>query len=147
MTCHILVICLGNICRSPMAEGFLKARLPNAEIASAGLQRATVGWHADDYSVKAMAERGIDISHHRAQQLTDALLEEIDVVLTMEQDQVEIVRRRFPDFKGEVRCLCAWADVEDPYGYPFSVFREVCQQISDGVDDFCQTLTGEMPNR
>ena len=123
-----------------MAEAFLKARLPNANVASAGLQRATVGWDADPYSVRAMAEHGIDISGHRAQQLTASFLADVDVILTMEEDQVDIVRHRFPGFRGDVRRICAWADVEDPYGYPFSVFKEVCQQISEGVDDFCQTL-------
>ncbi|MBS7328048.1 MAG: low molecular weight phosphotyrosine protein phosphatase [Oxalobacter sp.] len=147
MTWHIMVICLGNICRSPMAEGFLKARLPEAEVASAGLEWATQGWSADDCSVRAMAEHGIDISSHRAQRLTEALLEGVDVVLTMEQDQVGIVRRRFPGFKGEVRRLCEGSDVEDPYGYPFSFFREVCQQISEGVDVFCKALPDKVPGR
>ncbi|MBR7069721.1 MAG: low molecular weight phosphotyrosine protein phosphatase [Oxalobacter sp.] len=143
MELNIMVVCLGNICRSPMAEAFLKARLPDAEVASAGLEWATTGWSADDYSVRAMAEHGIDISDHRAQRLTEGLLEGVDIVLTMEQDQVGIVRRRFPGFKGEVRRLCKGTDVEDPYGYPFSVFKEVCQQIAEGVDDFCQTLQGK----
>ena len=75
--------------------------------------------------------------------VTTVLLEGVDIVLTMEQDQVGIVRRRFPGFKGEVRRLCKGTDVEDPYGYPFSVFKEVCQQIAEGVDDFCQTLQGK----
>ncbi len=147
MAWNIMVICLGNICRSPMAEAFLKERLPDAKIASAGLEWATQGWSADDYSVRAMAEHGIDISDHRAQHLTEDLLEGVDIVLTMEQDQVRIVQRRFPGFKGEVRRLCEGTDVEDPYGYPFIVFREVCQQISEGVEVFCKTLSCKVPER
>lgn len=136
-----MVICLGNICRSPMAEAFLKKHLPDSKIVSAGLERATSGWHAEDDAVKAMTEHGIDISNHRAQPLTEDLLEDVDIVLTMEEDQVRIVRRRFPKFKGIAKRLCDGTDVEDPYGYPFSMFRKVCQQISEGVDAFCKALT------
>ncbi|MGN0917913.1 MAG: hypothetical protein ACI4NO_02025 [Oxalobacter sp.] len=83
----------------------MKKRLPDSKIVSAGLERATSGWHAEDDAVKAMTEHGIDISNHRAQPLTEDLLEDVDIVLTMEEDHVRIVRRRFPKFKGIAKRL------------------------------------------
>ena len=80
-----------------MAEAFLKKRLPDSKIISAGLERATSGWYAED------------------------LPEDIDIVLTMKKDQVRIIRRRFPKFKGIVKRLCDGTDVKAPYGYIHSV--------------------------
>lgn len=94
---RILFVCTGNICRSPMAEGFARSRLEaldlsasmGVEVGSAGIagfdgDRATVE------AVLAMRDRGIDITGHRARSVTPALLEASDLVMTME----ELQRRR-----------------------------------------------------
>src|SRR6266542_2985353 len=73
---NVLIVCVGNICRSPMAEGLLRARFVGhrrARIESAGLA-ALEGRPADPIAVELLAERGIDISAHRARQLTPELL-------------------------------------------------------------------------
>ena len=83
----ILVVCTGNICRSPMAEGFLRRSLASrgaigVELASAG----THGWSgsgASPESVEAAAERGADISGHLARRLDAEILESSDLVLAM----------------------------------------------------------------
>src|SRR5512136_1311836 len=83
---RVLVVCVGNICRSPMAEALLRARLghwPRFDVSSAGLS-ALVGRPADESTVALMRERGIDISAHRARQLTPRLVAGSDLVLVME---------------------------------------------------------------
>ena len=67
----ILFVCTANICRSPMAQGLLEHALPQAQVRSAGLG-ALVGMPADAAAVRLMQERGIDISAHRATQISRA---------------------------------------------------------------------------
>ncbi|MFS9669038.1 protein tyrosine phosphatase, partial [Klebsiella pneumoniae] len=65
----ILVVCVGNICRSPIGEALLQQQHPNLTVKSAGLS-ALVGEGADDKAIQVMDEWNIDIRSHRAQQLT-----------------------------------------------------------------------------
>jgi protein-tyrosine phosphatase len=94
----ILVVCTGNVCRSPVAEGFLRARLgsrfgPTApDVASAGV----AGWDGDrahPTSVETAAERGIDIGGHRARTVSTEALEEADLILAMDRGHRKAVGR------------------------------------------------------
>lgn len=98
----ILVVCTGNVCRSPLGEGFLRralqARLGDAapEVRSAG----TAGWEgsgATPESVEAGAERGIDVGRHAARRLRPAMLEGTDLVVTMTTAHRDEVRAMSPD--------------------------------------------------
>ncbi len=91
---RILVVCTGNICRSPMAAALLGHNLashnPAVEVQSAGLA-ALVGYPADSLAQELLWERGIDLSDHRARQLTAAMIMDADLVLAMETAQVKMV--------------------------------------------------------
>jgi low molecular weight protein-tyrosine phosphatase len=98
----ILVICTGNICRSPMAEGFLRTALRRRfgdrapTVASAG----TTGWEgsgAMPESVEAAGERGVDISGHVARRLTRGDVFDADVVVAMAAEHREAVSRAMPE--------------------------------------------------
>jgi protein-tyrosine phosphatase len=84
---RVLLVCTANICRSPMAEAFLRdafaARGLSATIASAGFLEA--GLPASDNTVKVMAERGFDLRAHRSRVVTPALARNADLILTMER--------------------------------------------------------------
>ena len=83
---NILVVCVGNICRSPMAEALLKSALREQEgfkVESAGLG-ALVGYPAAEDTVALMDEMGIDITAHRARQIHPDMVAEADLVLVME---------------------------------------------------------------
>ena len=82
-------------------EGLLKRKLPHKIVTSAGL-RGMTGWTADPYSIQVMQEHGMDISVHRAKNLTQKMVDEADLILTMEKQQVLIVESRFPESKGKV---------------------------------------------
>lgn len=97
----ILVVCTGNVCRSPIAEGLLRAALTARlgdqapRVSSAG----TMGWEgsgADPHSVEAAAERGIDISAHRARMLQPSEVLEADLVLAMAREHEEALRSLSP---------------------------------------------------
>ena len=80
---HILTLCTGNICRSPLAEALLARELPDHIIWSAGLG-ALVGNRADPLSVAVAAAHGLNIEAHRAQQVTRWMCQQADLILVME---------------------------------------------------------------
>ena len=83
------MVCLGNICRSPMAEGIMRAKLERAGIAfeldSAGTGNYHIGEHPDHRAVKCMKSKGIDISYLRARQISARDLAHYDIIFTMDE--------------------------------------------------------------
>jgi protein-tyrosine phosphatase len=137
---RVLMVCAGNICRSPMAEGLLRARLAGragAAVESAGIS-ALAGRAADPIAVDLLAARGVDISGHRARQLSADLAARFDVLVVMEKRQVRDVELMFPFARGRVRRLGEFGnfDVDDPYGEPRHEFERALSMIERGLDDF-----------
>ncbi len=146
MFSRILYVCIGNICRSPMAEALTKhalaeAGMGNVEIASAGLG-AVVGKGAHPTTVELVGERGIDLTGHIARQLTADMLRPYELVLTMEQWQVREVERLSPSARGKVFRLGHWGgfDIPDPNGKSRELFVEVMRLIDRGVADLQRVL-------
>ncbi len=79
----ILIVCIGNICRSPTAERLLQQKMPHLQVSSAGL-RALAGKDADLQAIRTALRRGVVIAGHTARQLTAAMCEEADLILVME---------------------------------------------------------------
>ena len=120
---NILLLCTGNICRSPMAEGLLREMLPTHDIFSAGLC-AQEGAPADKLALELMWQYGIDISEHRARNLASWMMREADLVLTMDNAQKEFVIRRYPVASKKVERLGELCDLDipDPYQHGLSAF-------------------------
>jgi protein-tyrosine phosphatase len=98
----ILVVCTGNICRSPAAEGFLRRALTErlGEDAPSVTSAGTAGWEgsgATTESVRASAERGVDTSGHVARVLTAAQIHEADLVVVMAAEHIRPVTRLVPE--------------------------------------------------
>lgn len=135
---RILVVCTGNICRSPIAEGLLRAGLPGKTVFSAGTM-AMVGDEAHPISIELCAGHGLDISAHRAQQLIEPMLQAADLVLTLDSSHSEWIHRRYPQYRGKVHKLGKWQqdeDVPDPYRQPKAMFRAVYAQMDAQVNDW-----------
>lgn len=99
MTARVLIVCTGNICRSPMAEGLLRAGAKSAGldlvVASAGTVDS--GASADEHAVAVMADRGIDISGHRSHRMTGVDIAASDLILGMAREHVVAVAGIMPD--------------------------------------------------
>jgi protein-tyrosine phosphatase len=95
----VLVVCTGNICRSPMAEALLRAHLAAHGVAANVHSAGTMAWSAAPPSeaVVVMEERGVDLSTHRSRQLDIALVEAADLVLGMTRQHVGRVEALVPD--------------------------------------------------
>ncbi len=135
----ILVVCTGNICRSPMAEGLLRYLFPEkfqekAIISSAGTD-ALHGNLATDFAIRAMQEYGVDISSHRARRLTRQMISEADLILVMEKYHLKIVRslKRFTSSK--IFLMSAFDnfrapyEIPDPIGDDLNLYRESARLI------------------
>ena len=138
---NILIVCIGNICRSPMAEGLFKQSFPDKNISSAGLD-GLEGYPADSHALECMNEVGIDISAHIARRLDAEMLTRADLVLAMTSQQVKAIEERWGFSKGKVFMLCHWSDqgIADPYQKGKSEFTAAQKLIEEGVRDWMSHL-------
>lgn len=137
----ILVVCEGNICRSPMAQGILATALPQTHVTSAGLG-AMIGKPAEKEAIELMRERGIEIGAHRAVQITRDMCLKAEMVLVMETQQRRHLETLFPEAVGRVFRLGehTYRDVPDPYRKSPTAFREALTVIDDGISEWLQRI-------
>ena len=127
-----------------MAEALLRDALRGKEevvVESAGLG-ALVNQPASEFSVELMQERGLDISGHRAQQLTPELITRADLILVMESGHRRVIDANEPTARGKLYRLGEWQDLEipDPYRQPREAFEETLKLIDKGVADWVERL-------
>ena len=139
---HILVVCVGNICRSPMAEALLKQRFPNKIIDSAGVG-ALVGHPADPAALEIMSKQQIDITSHIAKQVDEQLAKKVDLIFTMSDGQTKWIEERWPFCRGKTFKLGHWMekDIADPYQHEMSAFETAYQDIVDGIEQWADKIS------
>ena len=133
---RILVVCAGNICRSPLAEELLRralgARGMEADVRSAGLW-AQPGLPASEGVGVAARLRGVDLSRHRARQLEASHLGDADLVLVMTAAQKDSVARLAKRGSAKV-LLLGEADIADPYMGDAATYEACAVEIEAGVE-------------
>jgi protein-tyrosine phosphatase len=145
----VLFVCLGNICRSPLAEGILRHRLAGADLErrvlvdSAGTGNWHVGKTPDPRSIEIAARNGIDLSGLRARQVGAEDFERFDLILAMDRDNLvtleRLAARAGRPSRSDVRSFLQ-RDVPDPYyGGP-----EGFQTVFDMLDEGCGRLLRDL---
>ena len=146
----ILVLCQGNICRSPVAEALLKRQLPDRQIQSAGLT-AMVGHGADATAAEIAGADDLDLAGHSARQVTTDMIQWADLVLVMSQGQRSQVGQYAPEAIGKTLLLGHWLgapgqsagqqkDIPDPYKKSRDVFEHVHKLMAQGVALWSQKI-------
>ncbi len=151
---RLLIVCLGNICRSPMAEGALRARLEAAglddrvEVDSAGLGNWHTGQPPDRRAIKCAAGHGVDISGLRARQITDADYTGFDVLLCADADVLYTVRAHAPPgATAHTGLLLGWcglgekAQIPDPYTQNAAAFEHAWDLVDAAAEAIVDRLT------
>ncbi|MCQ9636215.1 low molecular weight phosphotyrosine protein phosphatase [Chryseobacterium sp. WG14] len=145
----ILMVCLGNICRSPLAEGIMKTKVPeNFVIDSAGTISMHEGEHPDKRAIQTAANHGIDISRQRSRPVTRADFETFDKMYCMDIDvyadvvskaENETERRKvalFLETVGDHKN----AEVPDPYWGDMKDFEDVFQLLEKGCNAIIEQI-------
>jgi len=139
---NVMMVCIGNICRSPIAEVYLKELHPDLNVYSSGLG-ALVGKPADPKSVAIMAAKQINLDNHCAQQINSVLVSKADLILTMEQRHVDAIQNKFPESRGKVHLIGKWnnnQEVPDPYKKDKAAFQLASSMIETGIESWSKKL-------
>lgn len=142
---RVLVVCLGNICRSPMAEGLLRHHIQKKDLRIEVDSAGTNGYHngeAPDHRAQAeMRRHGIEIAAQESRQIKRDDLDGFDLILVMDsnnfQDVMELAGDR-ADWKNKVQMILQENDVPDPYFGNATGFIKVFQLLDEAADSWSE---------
>ncbi len=144
---EVLIVCTGNICRSPLAAALLQHLLGNqhesgVHVSSAGTY-ASAGLPATYYMIEIAAEWGIDLSEHEGNQLTEEVIHSTDIILTAEPHHRDWIVESFPDAEDRVEMLgypIGLESIPDPYGSVFEAYERTAELIRLAVTEWQHKL-------
>jgi tRNA threonylcarbamoyl adenosine modification protein (Sua5/YciO/YrdC/YwlC family) len=154
----VLVVCTGNTCRSPMAEVLLRSRIADqlgcgpeevdgrgVVVASAGIAAMTGGRPTTE-AVDVMAERGLDLSGHVSQPVTERLVRQADLILAMTRSHREAIAVQWPAAASRTRVLCRnGTDVADPIGGSRELYARCADQIDEQLREHVSDWDLDLP--
>ena len=135
---HLLVVCTGNICRSPVGEAMLKASLPGRHVESAGLG-ALVGHGVEPTSRELVEAEGLNVEAHQARQITQEMLQSADLILVMSEGQRLAIGEMAPAALGKTMLIGRWLDggkgleIPDPYRKSREAFEHVHRMLKEAT--------------
>lgn len=141
---NVIFVCLGNICRSPMAAGIMRQIYADENISGNVESAATMDWNvgsgADPRAVSVASAKGVDISKHRARQFTVDDFERFDIVFVMDNMNATTLRKIAPAaHRHKIRLLGGDLEILDPYHSNEAAFRATYEAL----DEFCRQAVRE----
>lgn len=143
----VLVVCVGNVCRSPVGERLLQTLAPQIVVTSAGLA-ALVGHAADAQAAEVAKAEGVDLGGHAARQFTPALGQAADLILVMEPGHKAKICRDAPQCSGKTMLFDHWSGaggIADPYQRSTEFHRAVFDQIKSAATIWAKRLNPKAP--
>ena len=137
----ILVVCTGNICRSPIGERLLRKRLPGVKVKSAGVH-GLVKHPADATAVAA--NHGVSLEGHAGRKLTAEMARNYDLILAMESEHIAQVTAIAPEVRGKTMLFGQWLEqkeIPDPYRKSQDAFEHVYGMLERASQEWAKRLS------
>ena len=141
----VLVVCVGNICRSPLGERLLQTQAPHLTVTSAGIG-ALVGKPADTTATEVAADKGVSLDGHVARQFNADLGKAADLSLVMEPGHKAQIARDTPQLSGKTMLFDHWTGAQgiaDPYRRSADFHGVVFDQIATAAKAWSEKLKGK----
>lgn len=138
----VLVVCVGNICRSPVGERLLAAKVPGLAVGSAGIG-ALAGQAADATMAAVAARHGLTLDGHVARQFTPHMGGSSDLILVMEPGHRREILCQAPQLAGRVMLFDRWTGghgISDPYRHPSKIHEKIFFELSAASDAWAKQL-------
>lgn len=142
MISSVLVVCVGNVCRSPVGERLLAAACPDLRFGSAGIGALT-GHGPDESSTEIAAENGISLEGHIARQFTSAIAADYDLILALELGHMKVIAQQAPEVAGKAMLLGHWLgnkEIADPYCKSREFHLAVFEQLREATESWVEKL-------
>ncbi len=149
---RILFVCLGNICRSPIAEGVFRNLVQTKGISERFIidSAGTGGWHVgtapDERAQRVLLDKGIDISQLKARQFCEDDFRDFDLIIAMDRSNYSNIMKVAGAGNSDVRLLLSYVngskdeDVPDPYYGGFDGFEQVYQMVNEACERLLATI-------
>jgi protein-tyrosine phosphatase len=139
----ILVVCTGNICRSPIGERLLRQQLPGKQVNSAGI--LGLEGHPAVAAAQAVARRhGVSLEGHIARKVTRNLLQQADLILVMGPEHLRFIATMAPENRGKSLLFGQWLDIRDipdPYNKSREAYEYVFEQLGKASQEWARRLS------
>ena len=153
---NIMFICTGNICRSAMAEYMLKKKVQEENLPIKVYSCGTYAENGDrptEEAIETMKEYGIDITSHRAINIYNSDIEDMDIILCATANHKRVVLDLYPNLLGKVFTMKEYVgdteygiDISDPWGYGLFVYRKCATELNNVIEKIVEKIKAEGNN-
>lgn len=145
MISSVLIVCVGNVCRSPIGERLLARDCPDIRVESAGLG-ALEGHSIDKDAAEVAKPAGVNVENHSARQFSSELASKFDLVLVMERNHLKAIAAQAPHLSGKAMLYGHWidgADISDPYRKSQEFHQAVFNKLEAACAGWAKKLAGK----
>lgn len=148
---NVMFICTGNICRSAMAEGYMKKIVQekglNINVCSSGIY-GEEGMGASYLAKEAMEEYGVNLDNHIARITSKTDIENMDLILCATMGHKRILLQMYPDLSNKIYTMKEYAygekeldkDISDPWGFDITVYRRCAAELTNAIDKIVEKI-------